>query len=318
MKTDVFRNGFLVDKCISFISLLCMLVLPLAVHAEGHDFNEVGSRYLNKVNDGDYGEVEPPKNAPVFRWDFSKKRILKYSFDQEVVARAEMPLENGNESGDPEQQMSTKGELSIKSQGDGTADLVLSDVKTSVQVSINKSDAPKKMEQAIPAFVVQGMKEDGLGLFGDSSQDMLLKLLFSLPTKTLKVGESVDVPAQMPFNAMGSQLWVKGRSRITLTRYVLVGNRTCAQLNADIEISDLKVPTELEGKYSCSAKGSAVFFFDVNSRCFVSGSTALLMQFSIDAPMPKMDAQEEAAQNLPERMKMSMQSDNYIHVSLQE
>ncbi len=170
----------------------------------------------------------------------------------------------------------------------------------------------------MPPFVVQGMKEDGTGPFGDSSQDMLLKLIFPLPSKTLKIGESVDVPAQMPFNAMGSQLQVKGRSRITLTRYVLIGNHTCAQLNVDIDISDLKVPSELEGEYLCSTKGSAVFFFDISSRTFVSGSTALLTQFSIDAPMPKMNIQGEAPPNIPARSKIAMKSDNYIRVSLQE
>ena len=305
-------------NCITLLAILFIIVSPITAVAGEQNDHEIKSRYLNEVNKNDYSEIAPPQNAPIFRWDFSKKKVMAYAFNQEVVANTVMPLDPGDDSGDSEQSMTIRGVLSVKSQGDGTATIVLSDLKTSMRISIDKSDAPKTMEQAGPAVVVPEVKEDGTGSFGDTSQDMMLKLLFSLPTKALKVGESVDVPAQLPFNAMGSQLQAKGRSRITLTRYVLVANHRCAQLDIDIDISDLKVPSELEGHYSCSAKGSAVFFFDINNRCFVSGSTALMMQFSIDAPMPKMNVQDERPQHFPDKMKMSMKSDNLIRVLLQE
>jgi len=309
---------FNLQKCISPVFLLFALTVYIPAYAEEQNTNKVESHYLKELNKNDYREVKTPSTAPIFRWDFSKKSVQEYSYEQEVINKTELGVDAGSDMSDPEQSMSAKGSLLIKSQADGTAELVLKDMKASMKISFNKTDDPKTMEQEMPPFVVQGMKEDGTGPFGDSSQDMLLKLIFPLPTSNLKVGESVDVPAQMPFNAMGSQLQVKGRSRITLTRYVLIGNHTCAQLNVDIDISDLKVPSELEGEYLCSTKGSAVFFFDISSRTFVSGSTALLTQFSIDAPMPKMNIQGEAATNVPPRSKMSMKSDNFIHVSLQE
>jgi len=168
-------------------------------------------------------------------------------------------------------------------------------------------------------IVVQGMKEDGSGSFGDTSQDMFLKMLFPLPTKALKVGESVDVPAQRPFNVMGSLLQVKGRFRITLRRYVKMGTRTCAQLDIDTDISDLKVPSELKGEYKCSAKGTAVLYFDVANRSFVSGTIALIIQLSVDSPRPEMKISgEDAPDNMPKRSKMSMASDNLVRVTLQE
>mgnify|MGYP006293104849 CR=1 FL=1 len=139
------------------------------------------------------------------------------------------------------------------------------------------------MEQQAPPLVMQGLKEDGTGSIGNSSQDMLLKMLFPLPPDSLQVGESVDIPARMPFNAMGSPLEVNGRSRIALTRYVQAGNRTCAQLDVDIDISELDVPEELDGEYQCTVKGRSRFFFDVNSRSFVSGTIAMLMQNTVKA-----------------------------------
>ncbi|GAG75554.1 unnamed protein product, partial [marine sediment metagenome] len=122
-----------------------------------------------------------------------------------------------------------------------------------------------------------------------------------LPSKTLNVGEAVDVPTQMPFNAMGSRLYVKGRLRITLRRYVKIADRTCAQFDVDIDISDLKVPPELEGEYRCSTKGASVFYFDVSKRRFVSGTTAVQAGLSIDAPAPKIKIPGVEVPDMPER-----------------
>ena len=215
------------------------------------------------------------------------------------------------------QELSANGLLLVKSKGDSTAELVLKDVKVRMKLAMDEDD-PKTMQQQLPPVVVQGMKEDGSGPFGNSSQDMLLKMLFPLPSRPIKVGESVDVPAQMPFNVMASSLQVTGRSRITLTQYVKLGDRTCAQLDVDTIISELDVPTELEGEHECSAKGTSVFYFDVASRSFVSGTIAFIMQFSVDAPMPQMHMPGEDAPDIPKRMKISTVGDNLIKVKLKE
>jgi hypothetical protein len=179
-------------------------------------------------------------------------------------------------------------------------------------------DTPKTMVQQMPPFVVQGMQEDGSGSYGDTSQDMLLKMLFPLPPENLKMGDTVDVPAQMPFNAMGSLLHATGRSRITLTRYVKIDERTCAQFDVETDISELKVPNELEGEYKCTTRGTSRFYFDPETRSFVSGTIAMLMQFSIDAPMPRMQISGEEAPDMPKRSKIAMSNDNLIKVKLSQ
>ena len=133
-----------------------------------------------------------------------------------------------------------------------------------------------------------------------------------------RIGESVDIPQHMPFDAPGSLLQVKGRSRITLTRYVKIGKRTCAQLDVDIDISDLKVPSELVGEYKASAKGASVFYFDVAERCFVFGSTAMLMEFNFDVPMPEMYMSKEKTPDAPPRIQLSTTMDSVTRVSLRE
>ena len=95
-------------------------------------------------------------------------------------------------------------------------------------------------------------------------------------------------------------------------------NRTCAQLDVDIDISELDVPAELEGSYHCSVKGQSVFFFDVSERCFVSGETALLMRVDVDAPMPSMSVGGKDEPELPERAQMDMFMDTLMRVTLQD
>lgn len=63
------------------------------------------------------------------------------------------------------QEMGAKGVLLIKSQGDKTAELVLKDMIMSIKMDMGEG-YPTTMEQQVPPFVVQGMKEDGSGSFG--------------------------------------------------------------------------------------------------------------------------------------------------------
>jgi len=279
------------------------------------------SRFLKEIETDKekHRQVEPPTTPPLFRWNFSNKDVHAYAYEQEVRSKAAMSSPPDDRINDMQPELSGRGLLLVKSQGDGTANLVLKDLKMSMKTDFGGNKESDTMEHTAPPLVVQGMKEDGSGSFGESSQEMFLKSLFPLPTKPLKVGESVDVPAQMPFNAMGSVLQVKGRSRITLGRYVKIGNRTCAQLDVDLDVSEMKVPSELKGKYKCSIKGTSVFYFDVANRFFTSGSIALLMQFSIDAPMPRWSKTSETeAPEIPKRQKMSMINDNLIRVNLKE
>jgi len=263
-------------------------------------------------------ETVAPLAAPVFRWDFSRAEVVHtYRFEQEVRSKTDMGSSFDGKSGRIEEEMSATGVLLIKSQGDSTATLVLKDMKTSMKRNMGAA-GPKTVEEQMPPIVVQGMKDDGTGSFGNSFQDPVLKMLFPLPTKPVMIGESVDIPAQMPFNVMGSILPVTGCLRITLTRYVKIGKHTCAQLDVDTDILKLKVPTELKGEYKCSLKGPSVFYFDVESRSFVSGAIAMLMQISIDAPMPQMKISGKDAPDMPERIKGSMTIDNPIRVKLKE
>lgn len=274
----------------------------------------VQSQFIAQMSKAVYPAVSSPVADPLFRWDFSKAKVVhEYTYEQEVRNRSELGSSLVGESGSMGQEMSADGMLLIRSVGDHTAELVLKDMKMKAKMDMGQGE-PKTMEQQMPPFVVQGMKEDSSAPYGNSSMELLLKMLFPLPPEPLKVGTSVDVPAQMPFNAIGSVLQVTGRSRITLAGYVKIKDRICARLNVDTDISKLKLPEELKGEYKCSVKGLSVFYFDIESRAFVSGEIAMMIAFSIDAPIPQMKIEGENGGKLPKRTQMSMKSDNFIRV----
>ena len=324
------------SRYVAAMAVLASL-LTLAVSGSPGPAEEVAaksrSRFLKELKKREYTETKAPAEAPVFRWDFSGKVVHTYAFAQESRLRfdtgplpegparmvdAEPAVSRGPDEPGEGMSATTKGVLLVKSQGDGTANLVLTDMKVSMKAHLVADEEPETMEQSMPPVVVQGMKEDGSASFGNSSQDMLLRTLFPLPDKPLDVGETVDVPASIPFNAMGSPLPVKGRIRITLTRYVKIEQRTCAQLDVDIDISDIKVPPELKGEYECAITGTSVFYFDVAERVFASGESAMLMRFRADAPMPEVQGSGQDAVDMPVREQMSMTTDNLIRITQRE
>jgi hypothetical protein len=157
------------------------------------------SKFLSELRKQEYNKVNAPNKTPVFRWNFTDNNdTYKYSYEQKVHNESDMgkAFENGTRK--TVQDMSVKGYIYIRSQGDGTAEFVLKDAKMNMAINTGSDTESKKMEQEMPPMVLQGMKENGLGASCSSPQDMLLKMIFPLPSKDLKVGEYVDVPAQMP------------------------------------------------------------------------------------------------------------------------
>ncbi len=220
---------------------------------------------------------------------------------------------------DMRQSMSGSAKLLIKSQPDGTADLVLKDYKliTAMAFGDDEEDEPVPMEP-LP-LVVAGMREDGTLEVGNTTQEtLLLKRFFPLPPRPLAVGDSVDIPLQMPFNAMESPLTVKGRAGVTLTEYVTIEDHTCARLDTEIDISQLDVPADMKGEYRCSLKGTSVFYFDIEERRLAAGEVAFVVHMETDTPEPTVQSPVDAPPQQPERTRISATSDNFITVTAAE
>jgi len=305
-----------VIRLICFISLI-LLSYGTDIYAE-ENLPPIpsGSDFLDQIDLETYPSLPPPMQAPLLRWDFSGDKVYPFDFSQKIIMENEMDDMSGNENRQTStQRMEGYGKLSLKSEGNNVARFVLEDLTMSMEISVPDSDEPKVMKSQAPPMVIQGIKEDGSMKLGNSAQELLFKTLFPMPPTPLKIGEAVSVPAQMPFNAMGSLLYVTGNSEIKLADYVQINGKTCAKLKTEIDISTLNVPEEMKGNYKCQVKGRSIFYFNIEDRHFMSGRVAMLMSIRVEAPTPKMDFPQEMNKgDVPETIKMAMDSDNYISV----
>jgi len=82
------------------------------------------SRFLKEVAQArqHHEETGPPAAVPVLKWDFANKDVHSYTYEQEVRNKMNMGSPVEDKSADMGQEMSAKGMLLIKSQGDGTAE----------------------------------------------------------------------------------------------------------------------------------------------------------------------------------------------------
>ena len=274
------------------------------------------SSFMDQIDEAACYAVEEPTQPALLRWDFGRKEVYAYDYSQKSIMTSIMSERpGGGDRNEPGMVTEVKGKMSLKSEGDRTARLVMEDLMMSMQFETSEREEPKTMDSEAPPMVIQGVQEDGTMKLGSSSQEMLLKMLFPIPSSPLRVGESVSSPRAVPFNAMGSLLEVTGSSVTTLTGYVGLDGKTCARLETVIDISNLNVPEELEGTYKCQVKGKSVFFFDIEGKRFLSGRVALIMGMRVKAPMPRMHLPSEAEDvGLPETISMSMDNDTFISV----
>jgi hypothetical protein len=302
------------------IALSLVFSMKAIIAGESLPLPNGGSTFLDQLEIDSYPSLPSPNEAALFRWDFSGKQVYQYEFSQLVLVTSEIGNMHGNEASKASHQsIQGDGKLSLKSEGNKSARLVLENLTMSMEVEIPESDEPQIIQSQAPPIVIQGVQEDGSMKLGNSGQEILLKTLFPIPPKPLKVGQSVSVPAEMPFNVMGSLLHVKGKTDIKLSDYVQVNGKTCAKLETEIDISTLNVPVELKGEYQCQIKGRSIFFFNVEDKHFVAGRVAMLMSMHVEAPIPKMNFPKETEGiDIPETFKMSMDSDNFLSVNYAE
>lgn len=299
-----------------FFPLFCMA--QDKVPEEPFTMQEVSS-FLDMVDDQQYEEIPASTEAVLFRWDFSEKKEVSYNFQQKTINQTLMnSFDPDEESNVVKQNITGNGLLSYKSEGNKTARLVIENlvIKTVTSAEFFEN-SPKTMEMESPPLVIQGVKEDGNLLIPSSSQTLLLKLLFPLPERPIKVSETIKSETNLPFNAMGSALYVKGNSRLTLEKYVNINGVKCAKFVTDINISEIDMPPEMEGKYKALAKGKSVFYFDLKNRKFIGGKLAFLMTMDVETKFPKnsLAGDEEEPGKMPEKVRMATNSDNLITLS---
>lgn len=267
-------------------------------------------KFASVVEAERYPSARAPETVPVFKWKFSEKRDYRYRYEQTSTGR----MHGSGAESETSTKTSAAGDLVVRSNGDGTARLVLENVKA--KSSLDGGESGHEFSQDLPTAVLAGLRDDGTVESAASSQQALVRLLFPLPAKPLKVGESADLPIEIPFSAMGSSFPAKGALHLTNVGWVMLGKRLCVELRGETTFQDLRLPEEIAGKYQFGMRAVSVFFFDPAEQRFIRGVIATSSMTSADVPTPDGGrAEMPKGQVAPERFKMSGASDDLITLS---
>lgn len=238
-----------------------------------------------------------------FIWDFSTKKKFIYSYSQTVNGTNKM----GKDSPTDKSLMNGKGYLNVRVKENNSADLSLTDLEIDM-IMFNDNGTPRDtLSNKAPTTVIQGMKPDGS--FSDPNSNIMFDLLFPLPSKDLKIGETDKIAMQIPFNANGSRLFSKGFNELTFKGFEVIDERECAVLIGKLNVSNLEIPEELKGEYKSITTGFATYYFDIENHYYIGADIQSLMEV-------KMDTETENENDLG--MFMEMTSDNIFKIRLEK
>jgi len=265
------------------------------------------SKFIADLDVSTYPVVNGPGDPLPMKMDFSGNADYSYDFSQNIEGSHWDGLSDQTTG----QEISVRGELLLKSQGDRTADLVLD--ASSVETTLVLQGEPRTMKQAVPPLVIPGILENGRINAETVSQDIVFQILFPLPDTPLRRGETFSRRAIAPFAIQGTTLSVTGEVVTTLSDFVLIDGALCAKLEGNILLTEVEVPKDLQGTFSGTAKGRLVAFFDLENRSFVECRIALLMAMSADMPNPDGEIPEkDRVGPAPKRTQVEMVNDNLV------
>ena len=238
-----------------------------------------------------------------FVWDFSQPKKYIYSYWQEVDGKnnmdKNMPADKSKIIGN--------GYLTVRVKENNLADLSLTDLKTDMILFDDNGKAKDTMSDTAPASVIQNMKPNST--FGKDNHNFVFDLIFPLPTKKLQIGEKDKIPMEIPFNANGSRLSVKGFNTLEFVGMEKFEGKEVAILEGNIDIFDLEIPEELNGVYKSTSIGKGTYYFDLENQYFVGADIQLTMKAIIDTETDNKDDIGVYA---------NMQSDNNFKVRLEK
>jgi len=223
-------------------------------------------KLLLEIKKEHYQECKPLDGPLKVRFDFSGSKVFAFDFSQKTITGTESkPIVS-----------ESRGLLLLKSKGNGFGSILLKNPKT----SIKDGDSPASSEIESPTLAVPAIHDEGTLADGGKDTQPLLRMLFPVLSKPYLRGEVIELPIQLETNVMGTHLPVHGTQKSTLTKYVSLSGKICARLETQIDISKLEAPKEMEDKPEVSVRGGSVFYFEIETREFVSGEAVFEMKIS--------------------------------------
>lgn len=248
------------------------------------------------------------ENERAVMWKFQNFEKLTYNFTQ----KTEINPMGGIFSAFGITNTAT-GKFTITPTSDGKADIVLKDLNMGDMADLLTQNLKKENGQ-LPDMFVRGLKPDGT-IEGEISEAMQLFYtgILPIPTKDLKVGESIKIPAQMPMNAFGSQIMLKGYQTLTLKSI----EENIYNFENDILINEYDVPEDVQQKHQHEIKGKGEYKFDIDKGYFTNAEVEMKIKMKIsDLEKDKEDTKNENSSpnpipdSLQEKMPFKMDFKN--------
>ena len=237
-----------------------------------------------------------------FLWDFSKPQTYVYDYEQTVEMRSTM----GRDEPEEKSKISAKGTLKIIVKDENQADISLSDMVINM-ILFDENGPSDTVNNNAGDMVTPGMGPDGS--FKDKNSESMYSMLFPLPEKPIKPGETGERQMQMPFNAGNIMLTISGANKLTFKGYENFEGRNCAVLEGAIDVSKLELPKDAIGNYKSTTTGTGTYYFDLKNKCYVGADVKMVSNVLMDT------------ENFPDidlGMFMQMYSDSVFKIRLKE
>jgi hypothetical protein len=252
------------------------------VHAEALSLEKLLQEAIPQEH---YPEVIEPLD-PVLKHDLSHAGPSTYVHWQKDVT-----IRNGS----PVHTTLLKGQLVLEKLGDGTASLSGKNAEAMLRNEGPKGASVRPQTIKVPDLSLKGLKEDGSWESDQLRRGLIFDVVFPLPSKLLGVGETAKSQSRYQIDVSGVGIWVTSEKDITLTRYVQIGKRVCAQLDVAIKIFSDDTPDVKESERSrLSAQGVGLYYFDVSARKFIFSAIALDNEFKVKSQFGPLSAKSQS------------------------
>lgn len=250
------------------------------------------------------GDLDPdpasPTNDPTsdkkekFVWDFNSNNVYAYSFEQKTVSINDWGWDN---DAIDTSRTSAHGDLKIKSKGNNKADFVLTELKLESDLTAKMGDDYNFPSQTL---VIQDLNANGSFEARTADARFLFDLIFPLPSFDLKTGQKEKIALQIPYNLMGSPLFVKGTNEMQYLKNARKGGSKVAILRSKFKVDQLEVPEEIKGEFSFSLNGEAEYAFNYQDHYFLSAEIDLeiAMSIKLDSEKDMMGKMEMKTENI--------------------
>lgn len=247
--------------CVIFFGL----IVPMFIPKGSKEILE-----LSKLDISHFPTTTSTQAYPIYRWDFGRRKNLTYDFERIYKKAASLNAydtesdETQHQDTDPlSSNFRVTGKLSIRSSGNQSAEIVITNCKQAVKYGTTPFDFYKyDAIEIIPDIQISRMQEDGRIESAVSSDCAYLNELFRIPESLEKSGESKSIDIEMHYQGRN----LTGTLEATLEDYIVIKGRSCAKIVENIHLNSGQ--NNFEDDYF-QIDGILNVFFDPESRSMV-------------------------------------------------